>query len=174
MLRSSLPLVFLATSAVAFVACGSDTTSTTSTGSGGATSASSTGGGTSGTGGSASTSTTATGTATSTGTAMAVMNACTNAADTAIIGMKDVKAITTTCGQQNVGGEPATLNCIVMQTGLSGDCAGCYSGEVDCVSVHCLGAEGKCLTAPADQLCTDCRNMYCVPAYEACSGNKSM
>lgn len=173
MLRSLLPLVFLATSAVAFLACGSDTTtSSTSTGAGGgSTSATGTGGGTSGTGGSASTSTA---TATSSSTGAGVMNACTNAADTAIIGTKDVKMITTSCGQQNVGAEPATLNCIIMQTGLSADCAGCYSGEVDCVSEHCIGAEGKCLVAPNDQLCTDCRKMYCVPAYEACSGNKAM
>lgn len=182
MLRSSLHLLFVvAASAVALVACGSDTTSTTSTGTGsggGTTSATGTGGSTtSGTGGNASTSTatgTGTGTASSSGTGMAVMNACTNAADAAIIMSKDVKAITTMCGQENGGAEVPTKNCIKKDTGLSDDCAGCYSGQVACIADHCLGAEGKCLIAPNDQLCTDCRKKYCVPAYEACSGNKSM
>ena len=179
MLRSSLHLlfVFVAVPAVALVACSSDPTSSTTTGGGGSSSSTSGTGGASttatGTGGSTSTAT-GTGTGTSTGTAMAVTDACVNAADTAIIGMKDVKAITTTCGQMNVGAEPATHDCIVMQTGLSQDCAGCYSGEVDCVSEHCIGAEGMCLTKPAEQLCTDCRNKYCVPAFESCSGKKSM
>ena len=177
MLRSSLRLlfVFVAAPAVALIACSSDPTSSTSTGSGGSSSTTTGTGGAAatGTGGSSSTAT-GTGTGTSTGTAMAITDACVNAADSAIITMKDVKAITTTCGQQNVGAEPATHNCIVMQTGLTQDCAGCYSGEVDCVSEHCIGAEGMCLTKPADQLCTDCRNKYCVPAFESCSGKKSM
>jgi hypothetical protein len=173
MSRTALHLLFVATSAVALFACGSDTTTTGTTGTGGSASTSTTSA--SGTGGSASTSTTTgTSTASSSGTGAGVMNACTNMADAAVIAAKDVKAITTMCGQMNVGAEPATKNCIIMGTGLTDDCAGCYSGEVDCVSEHCIGAEGKCLTAPADQLCTDCRNMYCVPAYEACSGNKSM
>jgi hypothetical protein len=102
------------------------------------------------------------------------MDACTNAADKAALMGEDIKAITTTCGQQNLGAEPATHDCIKMKGGLTEDCTGCYSGEVDCISDHCLGAEGKCLTAPNDQLCTDCRNKYCVPAFEACSGLKAM
>ena len=178
MSRSALHLAFVATSAVAFFGCGSDTTTTGTTGTGGSASTS-TGSTTSaaGTGGSASTSTTTSTTsssASSSGTGAGVMNACTNAADTAALAGEDIKTITTTCGQQNVGAEPATHNCIKMKGGLTEDCTGCYSGEVDCISDHCLGAEGKCLTAPADQLCTDCRNKYCVPAFEACSGLKSM
>jgi hypothetical protein len=174
MLRSSLHLLFLATSAVALLACGSDTsTATTTTGAGGgSTSATGTGGSTGGTGGAAGT--TATGTASSSGTGMAVMNACTNMADAAIIMTKDVKAITTQCGQESGGAEVPTRTCIKKGTGLSDDCASCYSGEVACVADHCLGAEGKCLIAPDAQLCTDCRKMYCVADYEACSGNKSM
>ena len=177
MLRSSLQLLFVATSAAALVACSSDTTSSTTTGSGGsATTATGTSGATTtatGTGGAASTST-GTGTATSTGTGAGVMNACTNAADAAIITSKDVKGITTTCGQMTAGNEAQTRACIKMGTGLSDDCASCYSGEVACIADHCLGAEGKCLLAPDAQLCTDCRKMYCTTAYEACSGNKSM
>ena len=174
MLRSSLHLLFVvAASAVALAACGSDTTSTGS--GGGTTGATGTGGATtSGTGGNASTTATGTGTATSTGTGNTLVNACLNAADAAIVMSKDVKAITTMCGQENGGAEVATKNCIKMDTGLSDDCASCYSGQVACVAEHCLGAEGKCLIAPNDQLCTDCRKMYCVADYEACSGNKSM
>jgi hypothetical protein len=105
---------------------------------------------------------------------MGVTDACINAADKAIVAAKDVKGITTTCGQMNVGAEPATKNCIVTGTGLSDDCAGCYSGEVDCVSAHCIGAEGKCLIAPTDALCLACRAKYCAAPFETCSGTKSM
>lgn len=175
MLRSSLRLLLVAAPAVALIACSSDPTSGTATGTGGS-STTATGTSTStGTGGAASTSTaTGTGTATSTGTGATLMDACKDAADAAIIMMKDVKGITTTCGQMTAGNEAQTRTCIKMGTGLSDDCASCYSGEVACVAEHCLGAEGKCLIAPDAQLCTDCRKMYCTAAYETCSGNKSM
>jgi hypothetical protein len=177
MLRSSLRLLFVVGPAIALIACSSDTTTSTSTGSGGGTTTSTTAtgtttGGTGGAGGNATTSTSS-GTATSTGTGAGPMMACTNAADAAIITAKDVKAIVTKCGQDNVGAEPATKNCIKTGTGLSDDCTGCYSGEVDCIKDNCL-IEGKCLIAPDAQLCLDCRKKYCTPAYEACSGNKSM
>ena len=169
MLRSSLRLLFVAVPAVALVACSSDPTSSTTTGSGGSSSTST------GTGGAATTGTSASSaTATSTGTGMAVTNACTNAADAAIIMSKDVKAITTMCGQMTGGSEGPTRTCIKNGTGLSDTCASCYSGEVACVVDHCLGAEGKCLIAPDAQLCTDCRKKYCTTEYETCSGNKSM
>ena len=175
MLRSSLRLLFCAGSAVALLACSSDMTSSTSTGSGGGSTSSATGTGTTtgGTGGSSTTSTSS-GTATSSGTGAGPMNACTNAADAAAITAKDIKAIVTKCGQDNAGAEPATRNCIKMGAGLSDDCTGCYSGEVDCIHDHCLAPEGHCLIAPDAQLCTDCRKMYCTANYEACSGNKSM
>ena len=171
MLRSPLPLLFLATASVALFACSSDTTtsSTSTTGGGGSegtTTATSTGAG--------GASTTSTSTGTSTGTGMAVMNACTNDADKAIVAAKDVKAITTKCGQDNLGAEPATKSCIIINTGLTDNCAGCYSGEVDCVSDHCIGAEGKCLLDPAAQMCLDCRAKYCAKPFETCSGTKSM
>lgn len=173
MLRSPLPLLFLATASVALFACGSDTTtsSTSTTGGGGSegtTTATSTGAG-----GATSTST-GTGTGTSTGTGMGVMNACTNAADAAVLMAKNVKAITTACGQMNAGAEPATRNCIKMGTGLSDDCTGCFSGEVDCVSANCLSPEGHCLIDPAAQMCLDCRAKHCATPFEACSGTKSM
>lgn len=173
MLRSPLPLLFLATASVALFACSSDTTtsSTSTTGGGGSegtTTATSTGAG------GASTTSTSTSTGTSTGTGMAVMNACTNDADKAIVAAKDVKAITTKCGQDNLGAEPATKSCIIINTGLTDNCAGCYSGEVDCVSDHCIGAEGKCLLDPAAQMCLDCRAKYCAKPFETCSGTKSM
>lgn len=175
MLRSPLPLLFLATASVALFACGSDTkTSSTSTtgggGSEGTTTATSTGAG----GASTTSTSTGTGTGTSTGTGMGVMNACTNAADAAVLMSKNVKAITTMCGQMNAGAEPGTRNCIKMGTGLSDDCTGCFSGEVDCVSANCLSPEGHCLIDPAAQMCLDCRAKYCAKPFETCSGTKSM
>ncbi|MEP7127037.1 MAG: hypothetical protein ABJE95_39255 [Byssovorax sp.] len=173
MIRSPLPLLFLATASVALFACGSDTTTTSTSGTGGSTgttTATSTGAG----GGSTTSTSTGTGTASSSGTGAGPMMACTNAADAAVIMSKDVKAIVTKCGQDNVGAEPQTKNCIKTGTGLSDDCTLCYSNEVDCVRENCLDAKGKCLIDPNAQLCLDCRKMYCSPAYEACSGNKSM
>ena len=166
MSRSPLHL-FVATSAVALFACSSsDSTSSTTTGGGGsATTSTGTGESTAtatGTGGSATT-----GTGTSTGTGSTVMNACTNAADAAVLMTKDAKTISADCGKQNLAAEPATFNCIKMGTGLSDDCTSCYDDSVVCAADHCIG---MCITDPMSQPCTDCRQMYCVPAFQKCSG----
>lgn len=168
MSRSSLHLFFIATSAVALFACSSETTSGSGTTSAGGSAATSTGTGgestatSSGTGGSATT-----GTGTSTGTGSAVMNACTNAADAAVLMTKDAKTIAADCGKANLAAEPATFDCIKKGTGLSDDCTSCYDDSVVCASDNCLS---KCLTDPMSQPCTDCRAMYCTPAFKTCSG----
>jgi hypothetical protein len=95
------------------------------------------------------------------------MNACTNAADTAILMTKDAKTIAADCGKANLANEPATYNCIKMGTGLSDDCTSCYDDSVVCAADHCIG---MCLTDPMSQPCTDCRAKYCIPAFQACSG----
>jgi hypothetical protein len=63
--------------------------------------------------------------------------------------------------------EPATYNCIKMGTGLSDDCTSCYDDSGACAADKCLN---KCLVDPMSQACTDCREMYCIPAFKACSG----
>jgi hypothetical protein len=170
MLRSALPLLFVAASAAALVACGSSESTSSTSGNGGSATTPTSTATSAGTGGSATTSTsTATGTSTSTatGTGTLVTNACTNAADTAVLMTKDAKDIAASCGQTNAAAEPATYNCIKMGTGLSDDCASCYDDSVACAAEHCLTL---CLSDPASQPCIDCREMYCVPAFQSCSG----
>ena len=166
MSRSPLHVLFVATSAVALFACGSsESTSSTSTSSGSGGSASTSTGAT-GTGGSASTST-ATSTGASTGTGMAIKDACTNAADAKIRMDKDVKGISAKCGQTSLGDPMQTYDCIKAGTSLSDDCTSCYADSVVCAAKNCIA---MCLSAPMSQACSDCRQMYCNPAFEACSG----
>lgn len=95
--------------------------------------------------------------------------ACTNTADLGIVQdpAKDVEGKTASCGQMNIGNEPATKMCIIMQTGLSDACAQCFAATVSCVVQKCLSA---CIADPNAQPCTDCRKMNCDPAFYACSG----
>lgn len=71
------------------------------------------------------------------------------------------------CGQQNLGQDPATKDCIVMQTGLSDACAQCFADTVSCAVQHCLT---ECLSDPNSQACVNCRAQNCDPAFYACSG----
>ncbi len=169
MSRSPLHVLFVAASAVALFACGSSE-STSSTGSGGSEATTTTGA--TGTGGSASSTTgasTSTGASTgaSTGTGSMLMNACTNAADTMIRTDKDVRTIAAGCGQKSLGDPMQTYDCIKMGTGLSDNCTTCYADSVVCAAKNCLS---KCLSAPMSQECSDCRQMFCNPAFDACSG----
>lgn len=167
MSRSPLHVLFVAASAVALFAC-SSSESTTSTGSGGSeattTAATGTGGSASTTGGSTSTGAS---TGASTGTGSMLMNACTNAADTMIRTDKDVRTISAGCGQKSLGDPMQTYDCIKMGTGLSDNCTTCYADSVVCAAKNCLS---KCLSDPASQACSDCRQMFCNPAFDACSG----
>ena len=144
-LGTSLTLLSLPVFLLLLLACGSTTTSTTGSG---------------GSGGSTTTATTGAGGA-------GPMNACTNAADQAIAMSKDLAAIVGKCGQDNLGQEPATYDCIKMMTGLSDDCVTCFDGTVQCVVMSCFS---ECIADPGSQACTDCRAMHCDPVFEACSG----
>jgi hypothetical protein len=93
--------------------------------------------------------------------------ACTNAADTTVLGMKDLPTIIQTCSMQTFGAEPATKNCIKTMSGLSDACVACFDNEVGCVIRNCIG---DCAAAPMSQKCTDCRMMFCVPDFQTCSG----
>jgi hypothetical protein len=163
MRRSILALPALLTS-FALVACGS---------SGGGT-----GGGGSGSGGSTTTTTdttsstttdTTSSTTSSTSTYTGPVDQCTDSADLGII--QDPTAMVQekvgTCGQQNLGMDPATKNCIVMQTGLTEPCAQCFANTVACAAQHCLT---QCLSDPASQACSDCRATNCDPEFYLCSG----
>ena len=160
-LGTSLTLLSLPVFLLLLLACGGTTSTSGSTGSGGSggsTTTSTTGSG--GSGGSTTTATTGAGGA-------GPMNACTNAADQAIAMSKDLAAIVGKCGQDNLGQEPATYDCIKMMTGLSDDCVTCFDGTVQCVVMSCFS---ECIADPGSQACTDCRAMHCDPVFEACSG----
>ncbi|MEO7329482.1 MAG: hypothetical protein ABI193_12940, partial [Minicystis sp.] len=126
---------------------GSSTTATTST---------------TGSGGSSTTATTGAG-----GAGGAAGGACTNEADLAIVQSKDVAAIVGKCGQDNLGGEPKTKDCIKAMTGLSDPCVVCFDDTVQCVVAKCFG---ECIADANSQPCKDCRKANCDPAFEACSG----
>ncbi len=107
------------------------------------------------------------GTTSTTGTTGA-MGACTNAADTALLAdpNADIETKVNDCAQQNLGQEPATLDCI-KATGLSAGCAQCFDDTVQCVVMNCLT---ECLADSNSPACIECRAMKCDPAFETCSG----
>ena len=96
------------------------------------------------------------------------MGACTNAEDTALLGdpAADIETKVNACAQDNLGQEPATLDCI-KATGLSDGCAQCFDDTVQCVVMNCLT---ECIADSNSQGCIDCRAMKCDPAFETCSG----
>jgi hypothetical protein len=95
--------------------------------------------------------------------------ACQNKDDLAIVQDPNamVKAKVEKCGKDNLGAEPKTLDCIKMQTMLSGPCAQCFDDTVHCVVDKCFQ---QCFSDPSSQACTDCRAMNCDPAFTMCSG----
>lgn len=161
MRRSILPLSALLTS-LALIACGSDGGGTGG-GTGGSTTTTTT---TSETTTTSSTTTTST---TTTSTYTGPTDQCTNSADLGIIqdATKDVQGKVGTCGQQNLGADPATKDCIVMQTGLSDTCSQCFANTVSCAASNCLS---QCLSDPSSQACADCRAQFCDPEFYLCSG----
>ena len=130
---------------------------------GGTTATGGSGGGTTATGGSGGGTTT-----TGTGGSGGGMGACTNAADTTVLTnpSTDVPAEINACAQDNLGQEPATLNCI-KALGLSDECAVCFDDTVKCVIEKCLN---DCISDQNSQACKDCRAANCDPAFETCSG----
>ena len=99
--------------------------------------------------------------------------ACTNDADLAIISDEtvDVTAIATTAGTECLfAGDPGTCASekVIDETGLTGDCAGCYVEQILCAISECLA---QC--APpneASDACGECRAENCTPLFEPCSG----
>ncbi len=102
------------------------------------------------------------------GTGGAAMGACTNAADGAVLSdpATDAQAKVGACGKDNLGAEPATLDCI-KAIGFSDGCAACFDGTVQCAIMNCLN---DCFADANSQPCKDCRKTNCDPAFEACSG----
>ena len=97
----------------------------------------------------------------------AMTGACTNQADTTILGKIDVQKVVGDCGQTNFGQEPKTEMCIEMMTGLSHGCSVCFDGIIGCTISKCLG---MCIQDSASPACVMCRATNCDPAFTMCSG----
>ena len=95
---------------------------------------------------------------------------CINEADLAIIETEVVTPAAQECGIGCLAdADPRTcsIDCIVADTGISEDCAGCYGDIVACSIEFCLAA---CATDPTGEECGTCQAENCVPAFETCSG----
>jgi len=95
--------------------------------------------------------------------------ACTDAADTAkiaAIGASQLQTDVTNCATQNLGGEPATKNCITTKTMLSAPCVTCFDNNVQCAVQNCFAQCSGGMSAG----CTACLHTNCTPAFNTCSG----
>ncbi len=156
--------------ALLIAGCGDDGSGSSNGGSGGTTASGGggTGGATGGTtaSGGATGGTTASGGSTGGSTGGAASGACTNAADLAVAQDPATPGAVGKCGQDNLGAEPATLDCI-KGLGFSDACAGCFDDTVKCAIMNCLN---DCLADQNSQACIDCRATNCDPAFQMCSG----
>ncbi len=91
--------------------------------------------------------------------------ACTNAADMAVLASIDVGMVVGDCAMTTFGAEPATSNCIMM-SGLSSGCTACFSATVSCTVMHCIT---QCIGGETPA-CADCRAMNCNDAFMTCAG----
>ncbi len=92
--------------------------------------------------------------------------ACTNSADSAVLAAGGVDAVVSMCGNDNLGREPATQNCIRSMSGLTTACADCFDGSVRCGVMHCPFA----CAGGNTPMCMTCLETNCNPAFRTCSG----
>lgn len=93
---------------------------------------------------------------------------CTDTADQTRIGMDpSIADLVGNCGSSNLGGEPATRNCIESTSGLTMQCADCFDLEVQCGRDNCalMCAGGN---SPACLACL--HTHHCDSMFTACSG----
>jgi hypothetical protein len=99
-----------------------------------------------------------------------VEDACQDAEDLSILATVDVQGIMTACSLGCIGDpNPSACvgACIVEDSGLTEDCAGCFVGVFECVSASCLE---QCMTDPTGDECIACTTESCAPGFEDCSG----
>jgi hypothetical protein len=165
-------LAVVAVMSVGAFACGSDEDGGSTGGASGA-SGSGGSGGTGGSGGSAGSG----GTAGSGGGQPNVVcdptgdGVCENDNDCPIVSSGAARAAAQSCGISCLmAGDPSQCanDCVVADTGLSAECAACYTGIVACSSENCLT---ECLADPAGAACAQCQvDAGCRAAFDQCSG----
>jgi hypothetical protein len=97
---------------------------------------------------------------------------CANAADKAIIDDEDIDQddVAGDCALTHLG-RPAfsdlVTQCITEGTGLSEECAACYTEhQINCSIANCLPA---CLS-PSSAACRSCQREHCDDAFDTCTG----
>ena len=61
---------------------------------------------------------------------------------------------------------PCITGCVVHNVGLTEECARCYGDVTKCSMDSCIN---DCLDSDSPA-CTTCRDLYCTPAFEVCTG----
>jgi hypothetical protein len=97
--------------------------------------------------------------------------ACENAGDCPIVESGSARGAAQSCGLSCLGDpeeETCAEECVVAETDLSADCAGCYVAIVACSRDNCLG---ECAGAPDSSACFDCQvENDCRSEFDSCSG----
>jgi hypothetical protein len=96
--------------------------------------------------------------------------ACDNADDLAIIGDADMSTTLYDCVVaciEDPDPEACGITCIAADTGLSDDCAACYSALAVCIVASCAD---ECTADPTSTECQSCTETSCGADFEACAG----
>lgn len=95
------------------------------------------------------------------------MDACINAADTALVCDAGFDDKVSTCAQGALGQGAGTSTCLQADPGLTADCADCYGNVTQCGFDNCAA---DCAADPDGQLCRDCVSQNCDAALDVCTG----
>jgi hypothetical protein len=98
------------------------------------------------------------------------VDACLDAPDQSILSnMMAVTQAAQDCGFGCFANPEPNCNtdCMVMKTGLSPACAGCYGDSIHCAAMNCLQ---PCLAGNDTPDCRACSDQFCTPAFKKCSG----
>lgn len=96
----------------------------------------------------------------------AASGACTNAADQAILAKPDIDKTIESCALKSFGNAEGAKKCIVTDTGMSANCAGCFGTMLACTFSKCIGS---CMGGNTPE-CKKCNDKECIPAFEKCAG----
>lgn len=91
---------------------------------------------------------------------------CTDPQDESVEAQSSFPVSVFSCAEQNLNGEPGTLNCIE-GLGLTPKCAQCFDAFSHCTEAHCLS---PCASGPTSAACKSCESQYCAPALSTCTG----
>jgi hypothetical protein len=96
---------------------------------------------------------------------------CENDTDCPKVESGEARSSAQSCGLSCLQDEDqatCAVTCIVEDTGITQDCAGCYAAAVKCAADNCLA---QCGSDPASQACSDCQvENGCRSAFDTCSG----